>query len=569
MISCAAILLLSVNASAVEFAGGGLSISTDSEFRYFQAAEGLEGFEKEFPNLLDYMELVARQNLLWAKGDWQVGTQWDEVALFSNRYYLDDVLMYEHELVTEGLRSPWPDAYVNLEKIWVKRSTPWGTVQVGDTYASFGRGLALNLVRNTDVDIDTTLRGFRTSVEHGDFELTAVGGLTNQQQVQQDNPNYLLRANRHTLIAGLRADRYGLGPASLGVHGVAYRFSREVDTFLDASGLKWPQPCVSGGDCEPGADTEPLDALVGGATLELFGVGGMDWFVEGDVFHHMSSDLYGGEDPELGYAVYGSAAAYVGAATILVEGKRYVDTERLNTLPALEGYEVVSGPTLEDERVITEDSSAALNSNDITGGRVRVDRAVGDQLTPYVSMALYRDTEEGGLHFNETPETIFHPVAGGEFFGEKVQWIANAGYRHDERDGDYGADRMAHADVAVDFPIGSYHTEFIVDARRFSWGENANQQADFNESSISLGIAPSDTWTLVLYNDYSDNPLIPSEGNLTEALYGAMEVHYHSNAAMTVKAFYGAYKAGIRCAGGQCRNLPGFEGARVSIQSNF
>ena len=29
----------------------------------------------------------------------------------------------------------------------------------GDTYASFGRGIALNLVKNTNIDIDTSLRG--------------------------------------------------------------------------------------------------------------------------------------------------------------------------------------------------------------------------------------------------------------------------------------------------------------------------------------------------------------------------------------------------------------------------
>ena len=67
-----AVLLLSFDAAAVEVAGGGLSVSTDSEFRYFQSDDGLEGFQQEYPNLLDYMEFVARQNLLWSKGDWHL-----------------------------------------------------------------------------------------------------------------------------------------------------------------------------------------------------------------------------------------------------------------------------------------------------------------------------------------------------------------------------------------------------------------------------------------------------------------------------------------------------------------
>ena len=77
------------------------------------------------------------------------------------------------------------------------------------------------------------------------------------------------------------------------------------------------------------------------------------------------------------------------------------------------------------------------------------------------------------------------------------------------------------------------------------------------------------TWMLQLYQDWTDNPLIRSEGNLAENLYGALELTYKPRPGSQVKAFYGAYKAGIRCAGGQCRSLPGYEGARVSWQTVF
>jgi hypothetical protein len=245
----------------------------------------------------------------------------------------------------------------------------------------------------------------------------------------------------------------------------------------------------------------------------------------------------------------------------------------------------VSGPTLEYERVITEDSSASVNSNDIAGGRATLYLDAFEQLAFQATLGVFRDRELGGLHFNRAPETIVHPVVGVEYFGETLQCIANAGIRQDFRywEGDqagdpfwytahvdgYGVDVLTHLDVAVDFPLGPWHGELIVDAQRFSWGDNVNQQSDFSESSTALGIRPSDAWTLVLYNDYSDNPLIPSEGNLSETQYGALELQAHLAEATTLKAFYGAYKAGIRCAGGQCRNLPGFEGARLSLTTNF
>ena len=58
-------------------------------------------------------------------------------------------------------------------------------------------------------------------------------------------------------------------------------------------------------------------------------------------------------------------------------------------------------------------------------------------------------------------------------------------------------------------------------------------------------------------------------GNLGQSTYGAAEIQVKPKSSWTFKAFYGAYKAGIRCSGGQCRQLPGFEGARVTASITF
>jgi hypothetical protein len=78
-----------------------------------------------------------------------------------------------------------------------------------------------------------------------------------------------------------------------------------------------------------------------------------------------------------------------------------------------------------------------------------------------------------------------------------------------------------------------------------------------------------DEWIFVFYQDWTDNPLIQSEGNIGDNLYGALEVQHKPSTNVTLKAFYGAYKAGIRCSGGQCKSLPGFEGGRVSMNGVF
>ncbi len=90
--------------------------------------------------------------------------------------------------------------------------------------------------------------------------------------------------------------------------------------------------------------------------------------------------------------------------------------------------------------------------------------------------------------------------------------------------------------------------------------------------SNALAWHHGEKWVFVLYQDWSDNPLLRSTGNLAfvdKDLYGALEVQWQPTTALTVKAFYGAYKAGIRCSGGQCRQLPGFNGARLGVNGVF
>jgi hypothetical protein len=529
---------------------GQLSVSDDLEIRYRVGDRVLEGFE-DHPDLFGYVEQVNRVNLLFSKKGLQAGLQFDEVMLLANRYYLDDVLHYERSIVPSDMLSPAPDQYLHLDKLFLKKSYGRkGSIQVGDHYAAFGRGLALNLIKNTDIDIDTSLRGAQAVVKNSDLQATFAIGLTNQQQVAQDNPNLDIRPNVNHLVVGTRLDAFNWGPGNFGLHNVIYQFAREdeTDDALDALG-------------------QGVDASVLGATAQFNGLAGMDWFVEGDWFHYTSGELLGKEEAEDGYALYGSTAAYLGALTIFAEAKRYKNTEGVNAFASSEGYELASGPTLEYERVITEDSSAAVNSNDITGARVRLDWMNG-VWTPHLEISVARDNELGGLHFNATPETIIHPVLGVDHFGAHVQLLVNGGYRVDLRD-EHGQDQLAHLDLALDFPVGSRHGEFRADFKQFKWGENATQQHDFTELSASWGLQIHPAWSLTLYQDFTDNPLISSQGNLSDTLYGAAELQWKAASSTTVKAFYGAYKAGIRCAGGQCRNLPGFEGARMSVSSTF
>ncbi len=527
-------------------AGGGLHGANDLRIRWWRVPEQLVDFEDR--RILDYGELVERLDLQGGNRTWTASARVDDVTLFATRYVLDGELVHERELYQAGVHSPFPDAYVALEKFALQRQGQNATWAVGDSYVSFGRGLALNLVKNTDIDIDTSLRGVRGNVRAGDWEVTAVSGGTNPQQVMLENPNLAIAPNDGHAVSGMRVDRFALGPVNVGAHAVAVQFQPDARSGVSAY-------------------AQSVGATILGASVEAPGVAGVDMFAEGDVYRYEDDAI----SVDGGWAAYASASAYPGRAQVLVEARASHNAEYLNARSR--GYELAAGPTLEYERVITEDSSAAVNSNDIVGGRARVDVRVGDgerTLLPYVSVAAFRDSDLAGLHFNRAPETILHPTMGVQLVDGELHVLGNGGFRADLRDEGYGVDRLAHADLDVAVPLrGEVSLEWSPSIMVFAWGENLQQQHDYVNASNALALKIGSPWALIAYTDFSDDPLVRSTGNLAENVYGALEAQWMPTPATTVKAFAGAYRAGIRCAGGQCRSLPGFEGVKASVTTAF
>ncbi len=551
----------------------------DFEVRWYTPREHLADFPDSHGHVADYGEQVNRLTLLGSSKWGTLFAQIDEVTLFGDRYFLNDVSMCESQLVrpTTGDLA-CHTRYVNLEKVAWTQQFGGGNVTLGDAYASFGRGMAVDLDRNVDIDLDTSVRGVKAVFRPGAWDVTVFAGVLNRQQVAQDNPNALknlaalppgserpagpgISPDRMHGVAGLRLDRYGIGHVNAGAHVVVW-------DFVEAPGLE--------GLGELGSP----DVIVPGASIEAIDVAGADLFVEADAFVYPTAAAWGGADPRTGHALYGTATLYPGRTVWLFEGKWYRDADYLNHPTGSELYRVAAPPTLAYERVITEDSSAEVASMNTLGGRVRVDLipsgpALPDvtRSTPYLAVAVLRDLDTGGLHFNAVPETIVHPVIGMEVLSGHRVFAFNAGARADLRDDlqANGMDRQLHLDFDVKNPIlGEWFTAISASGEAFAWGNNgALQQQDYVEIESSITAQRGSELALVWYTDYSSNPLVSSVGNLADRVYGAFEVQVKPTDAWTVKAFFGSYKAGIRCSGGQCRQLPGFEGARVAVTGSF
>ena len=143
-------------------ANSSLSGQSDFRFRYRMPVLPLaEYFQESHPRLHDYLEQVERLNVLLSKPEsgLTLGLQLDQVTLFLNEYRLDGDLMRSIDLYDTTLFSPHPDFLIIPEKVFLIKKWDKLEMGLGDIYASFGRGIALNIVKNTALDLDTSIFG--------------------------------------------------------------------------------------------------------------------------------------------------------------------------------------------------------------------------------------------------------------------------------------------------------------------------------------------------------------------------------------------------------------------------
>lgn len=519
-----------------------------------------------------FIEEVNRFTGRAQAGAWGFNVQVDQVAFIGLPYAVDGVVVREPPdlLLNCGLEScvqnPFGDyVYVNPEKMAVSYATDDVSVTVGDLYAAFGYGLALNVNRNVDIDIDTSIQGARVVARPGDWEFTGLAGTLNRQQVFADNPNFAtLQGDLRHLVAGARAVRHDIGPASVGAHAVAVDFTQ---TYGVAGALE-----------EAGSS---VDAAMAGGTVELYGVAGMDWQFEGDIAAFPLDEqgrniLFTDGVPEMGHSLYGSTQFLIGQTFWQIDGKKYKNFQRMNRPLAGEQYQIIVPPTLEYERATNFNTAAAVLSDDIYGGRVRMDVALGS-LTPYLSAAAFRDSDlENAAQHAPTPETIVMGQAGLQVLTDELTVLTNVLGRVEKRDEDFGQDVQIYGDVDVKFPlIGQSHADVIVFGQHFIAGPEATVFGDdvvpsWDELSLSATVAPTHDFGITGYFDYTTNPFANNGGNLGNPnLYGAVEAYFKPTSAWTLRAFHGGYAAGIRCSGGQCRAVPAFTGTRLAITGSF
>jgi len=461
-----------------------------------------------------------------------------------------------------------------LERIYGTANLDKLRVTVGDFYVSFGRGIALSLVKLDDVGEDSALRGARIEYQvPRAVKLTLVGGVVNAlnvdpitKQVFEDDPM--------DRIVGARVEWQIQDALALGAHGVVLRprYTDEEDVNPDRLFI----------DQGPGVAVQS-----GGATAQL-NVGGLQLYLEGDAQTHDDYRPESHVTNESGYAVFGELSYDL--SPFMIKGEAVFYRRWVMDGPYRGSYSTTSGnPAIPYNNMPTlEPVWMTINSRgNSEGGRITGDlffRRSKTQLTLTETTMFY----EGGLlpmgAWDDHPPTlVVHPIlkVRQEFGDSGVNASADGGFRYETTDqpatGEADNGRLWHVAADLSVPIqGPHSVEAKFELRRHDL--NVSESVPHWVTLTSLGYDMSGAFGITLVHEYSDetggNDLKFGDWELPlprrHYVWALIAVHPPKPLDdLTLRLLAGAQRGGIKCAGGVCRMYPDSVGARLEAVYRF
>jgi len=492
-----------------------------------------------------FYSIVNRLNAILSWRKFRLATRFD-TALFFDPNTGGQVACGPDKTTVLALRSRFCQNYFYLEKISAEYADRDLEVTLGDFYVNFGRGIVLSLRKVDELGIDTTLLGGRFVYHKENVVATLVAGVTNVQNV--DEATGRSTPDPYDVIAGARVEYRIANKVILGIHqtgGILMKNFSQSNAQQRKDGMM-----MYGGTIDVPRATKWLSL-----------------FFEADGQMRQQTD-----SQQQAYAIYGSATAYAGPLTILVEVKHYSNFQRwVSSIdPSFAEFKPVAynaPPTA--ERVLTELTSTTY---DVTGPRLRLDWRVNKWLLLYASTAYFEDRAAS------SGTRVYHdPYGGAEF-----RW--NKGVSHLFVSGGYRLELCA-----PDAPS----CQSIVNTRTFQtvghleW--DFTQHLPKNLSIESQGYVLFRQGDGVTADNGASSPQW-QEGNAYVALkwtprlvfVGGWEfttrpstmvnqhffngsVQWNITTASSIRLFAGGMRGGLRCISGVCRDFPSFTGARLEV----
>lgn len=486
----------------------------------------------------DYGEGLERFNVNGSWDDFVVGLRLDG-SLYVNS---PEATPFN---VTEGRCRPveLTNRYVNAltpEKVWAGWNGRNLEITLGDSYASFGRGLVLSLRKSDELGTDTTARGVRVNLRTERVGASLIAGVTNINNVDEASGRF--EPDPNDLVIGATADVRVWESVRVGANVSTFMFREPVSSFtLPGQDETYQEKWILAG---PKIEAPRLTPWLG---VYLEGVGQKRIHVDGT--------------SQTGYGLYGSATAYLGPLTLLLEGKAYGDLETVQPKFDSLDFQTVQYtalPTL--ERV----NQLLINpQRNIYGGRFRADYALTPEIGLYANLGIFRDFEgyQDPVSLETLPGTIVDPYVGANVRVGLMQLTAITGYRWVAvHSGTVEHDGHLDVDVVQGLGGGSSVEAHLTNVERRHVTAFSDASLEYwREGTLQLGFRKRPWFALGAIIDYT------TEVGQPAVWYPGGTAEWDFTEASNLRLFVGQSRGGLRCVSGVCRIFPPFSGVKGTL----
>jgi hypothetical protein len=421
------------------------------------------------------------------------------------------------------------------------------TLELGDSYAVFGRGLALSFRKVDLLGIDTALRGGHVQHDGDHFTFELLGGLANPQNLDPitlevfDDPT-------DVVVGGAVGTRLGEGGVlELGTHVVRIWFEENETSGVDVSatvfGWRAGAPSLLDGH------------------LALYG--------EANAMVREGLARCGEEERCWGRAVYGSAQVTAGQVSVLVEWKDYRDYLLApSNSTAAQPWRVYSdAPSLDRD---TERFRGIHNSR---GGALQIDYAIPESVwSVAVNGVVYGHEDENVTVDPWDGVLVTHGWASlrrqnEDVTGDELAWsLELAGGRRREthlrteealwEQGDLDWE-VLHGEIDATVGQGDHAFELVVEHR--AERRLFLEYVDYVRGGATL------TWSYAGVLSLSAILRWTDEKKDLQTLWPGGEARWDFTEGSHIRVFGGLTPGGRICSGGVCRDVPPFEGALAEL----